>query len=439
MINSRDRRGRIRARGAMVVATAVSIGSLMAGCGFVNSGSGQNDGGRSGSVALKGFVNTSQKTALDTVLPSCSKQTGVKVDLTQMSTDDLNQQLRVQLSSGTAPDLFRVSPGNSSPVAAGILGKAGNLADISSSGWTDGLSDASRPLAEVDGKVMAFPVSSNAIVVAYNKKVLKDAGVSVPTTWSEFLSAGESLKRSGVTPISAGYVDGVAIQFPIYALAASLVYGPNPGIDQQMTAGKTSFSDDKAWQEVFTKFDTLAQKGYLTKDSLGTPEDQAMQALAGGKAGMMVLVSASLPALYEYAENGADDFGVFALPATDDARQTYVPIAPDFLAVNAQASDVDAATKVIDCLAEPGNVNTAAKAIGSLPGLQIDDPVVPDDLTGLKPLLNGGKSAPFANYMWPNADTQQRLLQSGQELVDGSIDVKELTKQLDTEYAKGTP
>jgi raffinose/stachyose/melibiose transport system substrate-binding protein len=430
MINSRSSRRAL---------TTILIAVLLAGCGFVNTGSDAGSDGASGSATLKGFVNTSQKKALDTVLPACQEQTGATVELTQMSTDDLNQQLRVQLSSGTAPDLFRVSPGNSSPVAAGILGKSGDLADISSGAWTDQLSDASRPLAEVDGKVLAFPTSSNAIVVAYNKSVFDDHGLTAPTTWTELMSTSAALKKEGITPISAGFVEGVAIQFPVYALAASLVYGPTPDIDEQMAAGETSFSENAAWQEVFTKFDSLVKQGYLTEDSLGTPEDQAMQALAGGKAGMMVVVSAGLPSLYEYSENGASDFGVFALPATDDADETYVPLAPDFLAVNAAGDNVEAATRMIDCLAEPKNVNAAAEAIESLPGLEIDDPAMPDDLTGIEPLLTGGKSAPFANYMWPNADTQQRLLQSGQELVDGSIDVKELTKQLDTEYAEGTP
>lgn len=438
MINSTRTTHRRRRRIA-AVAAALTVGAMITSCGFVNTGGGSGGAAEPGKSTVKGFVNTSQKTALDTVLPGCEKETGVAVELTQMGTDDLNQQLRVQLSSGTAPDLFRVSPGYSSPVAAGVLGKSGDLADISSGDWTDKLSDATRPLAEVDGKVLAFPVSSNAIVVAYNKKVFEENGLTAPTTWSELLETSETLKKRGLTPISAGLVDGVAIQFPVYALAASLVYAPTPDIDEKMAAGETSFTKDPAWQQVFTKFDTLVDRGYLTKDALGTPEDQAMQALAGNKAGMMVMVSAALPSLSEYGENGADDFGVFALPATDDPDETSVPLAPDFLAVNANSDKADAAAKIIDCLAEPENVNTAAQALKSLPGLETEDAPIPEDLAGIEPLLTDGRTAPFANYMWPNGDTQQRLLQSGQELVDGSIDVKELTDQLDAEYAKGRP
>lgn len=437
MINTPNTVGSTRPRGALLAATALSLIALVSGCGFVNTGGDEGGGGADG--ILKGFVNPAQKTGLDAVLPECEEQAGVQVELTQMSTDDLNQQLRVQLSSGTAPDFFRVSPGYSSPVAAGVLGSSGDLADISSGAWTDQVPDASRPLAEVDGTVKAFPTNSNAIVVAYNRQVFDDLGLSEPTTWSELLATSKKIDRAGTTPIAAGFVGGVAIQFPVYALAASLVYGPTPEIDEEMASGQTSFAENRAWQQVFSKFDTLAEDGLLTEDALGTPEDQAMQAVAGGDAAMMVAVSAGLPTLYDYSEQGAEGFGTFALPATDDPADTRVPIAPEFLAVNADSPQVEEAKKLLDCLAEPEHVNTFASELGSLPGLDVDDAEFPDDLAGVEPLLADDRTAPFANYMWPNGDTQQRLLQSGQQLVDQSIEVDQLCEQLDTEYAKGKP
>ena len=436
----RGRRGRTRARASGVTAAALGVALALAGCGFVNTGPDQEKAATgTGTGTLKAYVNTEQNTGLTKLVTAYEKSTGVAVDVSSAETDELNQQLRVQLTSGTAADLIRVSPGFSSPVAVGVLGAEDELADLSGEDWTKKLSDDARTLASLEDRTLAFPVSRNAIVMAFNKKVFADAGVEVPTTWGELTKACAALKAAGVTPIATPFQDGIYLQFWMYALAATLVYAENPDLDDQMAAGTTNFVDDKAWNTVFAKFLALRDAGYFSDGSLGTPFDQGMQSVATGKSAMILMVSAGLPQLFGYAEGGADDFDLFALPATDDADQTHIPVAPDFLAVNAASDDVDAAKKFLAFLARPANVESYARTMGVLPGLDVDAEIGNAALEPVLPLIEQGRTAPFANYLWPNGDTQQTLLQSGQQLYDGSITTKELLTQMDAEYDKGTP
>jgi raffinose/stachyose/melibiose transport system substrate-binding protein len=291
----------------------------------------------------------------------------------------------------------------------------------------------------VDGELVAFPVSRNAIVMAYNREVFADAGVEVPTTWPELLAACEELSEAGVTPIATPFQGGIYFQFWVYALAATLVYADNPGVDAQMAAGETSFADNAEWNEVFAKIDELNQAGYFSDGLLGIPPDQGLQSVATGDAAMVLLVSAGLPQLYGYSEQGQDDFDVFALPANDDAASTYVPIAPDFLAINAAASNPAGARAFLDFLARPESVQAYANEMGVLPGLAVDVDLDSDALDPIMPLFDEGRTAGYANYLWPNGDVQQTMLQSGQEWLDGSIDTENLLGQMDAEYAKGTP
>lgn len=436
----------IRTRGltrrASVAIAATAVAAMLASCsGFVNSddGDGGTDATGEGGGTVTAYVNTEQNTGLSPLLDAFKDESGITIDMTSAQTDELNQQLRVQLTSGTAADLIRVSPGNSSPVAAGVLGGEGELADVSDADWTSSLSGDTRPLAEVDGKVMAFPVSRNAIVMAYNKQVFADAGVQVPTTWSELLAACDALAEAGVTPIATPFQGGIYFQFWVYALAATLVYAENPDIDAQMAAGETSFTDDASWNEVFAKIAELNEAGYFSDGMLGIPSDQGMQSVATGDAAMILVVSAGLPGLYGYNDAGADAFDIFALPANDDAAATYVPIAPDFLAVNANAKNPDGARAFLEFLAQPENVAAYANEMGVLPGLAVDVELTSDSLAPIMPLINDGRTAGYANYLWPNGDVQQTMLQSGQEWLDGSIDTTELLGQMDAEYAKGTP
>jgi raffinose/stachyose/melibiose transport system substrate-binding protein len=433
--------GRRARRRTRTGALAAGLVLALAGCGFVNTdGDGASESEEGGAPAkLTAYVNTEMNTGLTKLVETYERASGVTIDISSAETADLNQQLRVQLTSGTAADLIRVSPGYSSPVAVGVLASDGELADLSDEPWTKHLSDDARALAGVDGKTLAFPVSRNAIVMAYNKRVFADARVEVPTTWSDLRRACEKLRDAGVTPIAAPFQDGIYLQFWMYALGATLVYAENPDLDAQMTAGEVDFVDHPGWNEVFAKWLELRDAGFFSEGALGIPFDQGMQSVAKGEAAMMLLVSAGLPQLYGYAEEGAEAFGVFALPATDNPDDTYVPLAPDFLAVNAASDNVEAAKDFIEFLAKPDNVAAYANAMGVLPGLDVDVELDSDVLDSILPLIEQGRAAPYANYLWPNGDTQQKLLQSGQLLFDDKITTKQLLAEMDQEYDKGTP
>ncbi len=49
-----------------------------------------------------------------------------------------------------------------------------------------------------DGKVYGLPYYSDTISFIYNKKILADAGIAVPTTWEEVTAAAEKLKAGGM-------------------------------------------------------------------------------------------------------------------------------------------------------------------------------------------------------------------------------------------------
>lgn len=425
-----------RLRRSATALTAALAAVVLGACGFINP-SEDSDDAESGTVTA--YVNTEQNDGLAPLIEAFTEETGTTVDITSATTDELNQQLRVQLTSGTAADLIRISPGLSSPVAAGVLGGEGELADLSDADWVADMSEDTLALADSEGATMAFPVSRNAIVMAYNVDVFDDAGVDVPTTWSEFLDVCDQLADTGVTPISTPFQNGIYLQFWPYALAATLVYADNPDIDTQMAAGETSFVENPEWNEAFDKIAELNDAGYFSDGMLGIPPDQGLQQVARGEAAMVLLVSAALTQLYDYSEEGEDGFDVFALPANDDPESTYVAIAPDFLAVNAEASNPDGAREFLDYLGRPENVESYANSKDVLPGLAVDVELTSTALDPIQPLVEAERTAGYANYLWPNGDVQQTLLQSGQDWLDGVIETEELLTQMDADYAQGAP
>ena len=77
--------------------------------------------------------------------------------------------------------------------------------------------------------------------------------------------------------------------------------------------------------------------------------------------------------------------------------------------------------------------------MGVLPGLTVDVEIDSTVLAPVLPYVADGRTTAYANYMWPNGDVQQTLLQSGQEWLDGTIDTAAMLGRMDADYAKGTP
>jgi ABC-type glycerol-3-phosphate transport system substrate-binding protein len=64
-------------------------------------------------------------------------------------------------------------------------------------------------LGEINGHLYGLIIkAANKSTVWYNVKAFKDAGVSPPTNWNDFLKAAKTLKASGIPAYSIGGADG---------------------------------------------------------------------------------------------------------------------------------------------------------------------------------------------------------------------------------------
>ncbi len=109
----------------------------------------------------------------------------------------------------------RVTAGNA-PTAVQMLGfdildwaEQGALANLNDTaaaeGWDAVIPDALKQFAQYDGKWVSAPVNVHSTNWVWaNKALLDDNGISVPTTWDEFVAAVETLAAAGVTPIAHG-------------------------------------------------------------------------------------------------------------------------------------------------------------------------------------------------------------------------------------------
>jgi raffinose/stachyose/melibiose transport system substrate-binding protein len=161
--------------------------------------------------------------------------------------------------------------------------------------------------------------------VFYNKATFAKYGLSVPTTYSQFLTVLQTLKSKGVTPmfVGLGNVGPVYLQFIYYELMIDLWYPNAPGgnLATALETGAAKWTDPE-FATVMNEEKTLAQ--YLEPSYTGVPWESMPGDFAKGDAAMLLDGSWDLPLVQQ--ANPSLQVGFFPLPGSNTAanNQPYV-------------------------------------------------------------------------------------------------------------------
>ena len=142
--------------------------------------------------------------SLDTIQDNARKfeaeNPGIKVKITDYTWPDYQDSLVLRFRNGTPTDIAYVGQDWLPAWAA-----AGFLAPLDGIAPADVLADLKKDIAGFSlsdmtykGKLYGLPYYADTISFIYNKKILKDAGIPVPQTWEDVMSAAEKLKAQGM-------------------------------------------------------------------------------------------------------------------------------------------------------------------------------------------------------------------------------------------------
>ncbi|WAC70651.1 ABC transporter substrate-binding protein [Microbacterium sp. SL75] len=185
-----------------VAATALTVGALTA-C------SGGNAGGAAGGSAddIEKALEAGGEITYWSWTPSAEAQVKafeakypkVKVNYVNAGTNTeeyTKLQNAIKAGSG-APDVVQIEY-----YAFPQFALSDSLVDLSSYGFADLKGDyATGPWGSVnfDGKLYGLPQDSGPMALFYNKSVFDQYGIAVPTTWDEYVAAGEKLHAADPT------------------------------------------------------------------------------------------------------------------------------------------------------------------------------------------------------------------------------------------------
>lgn len=417
----------MKSRKALAVLTAAT---LLAGC---SSGTGSNDSGDNQTLTIASVDQGSVEKVVDAFKAA---NPGVTVNLTTSGADQYQQQIRTQLSSGTAPDVMTVWPGNGNPGATYVIAEPGYLRDLSDQPWAAQLPDAFKKVAQYEGKTYNALFGLNGIGAVYNDEALTKSGLKAPATYTELLAFCKDAAGKGTPAFALGIQDNWVTQIALYALVATTVYSADKEFDTKMAAGQATFAGSQ-WTTAMAKYQEMDSAGCFQKDPLGTSYEASQTLAATGKTLGIIQGNWIIGLLKQKNPNGK--FTMKALPATDDAAQFIMPAAAGAgYGINAKAKNPDLALKFVNFVMSPEGMKIFNEAQGSLPTLPGAGTTVDPGLAELTTFVEQNKTVPFMDQLWPNAKVQQTMLSGLQEVFSDQATADEVLKDMDTDYKAGS-
>ncbi|WP_371570061.1 ABC transporter substrate-binding protein [Streptomyces canus] len=421
----------MKTRTPAVLLAAVTATALLAAC----SG-GTKAGGSGGGSKTLTLASVDQGSVEDVVKAFEKANPGVKVRYTTSGADQYQQQIRTQLSSGTAPDVMSVWPGNGNPGATHVLAKPGYLRDLSDQPWAAKMPPAIKSVAQYDGKTYNAIFGQNGIGAVYNQQAMDKAGLTPPDTWTKLLAFCRAAKAKGTPAFALGNQDNWVTQLVLYALVSTTVYGPDRDFDQKMQSGQVTF-EKSPWTTALDKYLTMEKTGCFQKNPLGTNYEASQGLAATGKT--LGIVQGNWVIALLKGKNPQGTFTFKALPATDEPSTTLIPAAAGAgYGVNAKARNGELALKFVNFVMSPQGMNLFVKKQGGLPSLPDTGVAVDPSLTELSTFIKANRTVPFMDQLWPNAKVQQTMLSGLQEIFSGQSTPDKLLTEMDADYKAGS-
>jgi raffinose/stachyose/melibiose transport system substrate-binding protein len=350
-------------------------------------------------------ANTAQGKALITAFEKKYPNISVKMD-TQPGGTQGDNLMKTKLSTGSMDDVFHYNSGS----LFQALNPKTTMVDLSGESWVKDLDKNFKNVVSVDGKIYGAPVGTSfAGAILYNKKIYDSLGLSVPTTWDEFISNSEKIKAADptVAPILQSYGDTWTSQLLVLGDFANVAKeDPNWADNYTNNKGNAKYVN----QPAFAGFEHTAEiksKGLVNKDFASMTNAQAMDALAKGTGAQYPMLSATIATVEQNEPSAVNDIGVFAIPSADASNTSLTIWEPNAVYVSSKTTGdkLDAAKKFVAFVNSPEGCtvqNQTGAAAGPYSTSACTLPSnVPALIGDIQKYITNGNASPALEFLSP--------------------------------------
>ncbi|MFC2730967.1 MAG: extracellular solute-binding protein [Pauljensenia sp.] len=343
----------------------------LAACSGTKTDSADSGSASGGQVTVEMWDYLSGETANDSINASIAEfekaNPDIKVKRTTFAFADLSKSILQGSVGGQVPDVAVVDVVDNQNFAS--LGMLKDLSNdgINKSDFFDG------PWSSVvyEGKTYGIPLNSNNLALYYNKQMLKDAGVEVPTDWASLKDVAKKTTKGDVKGLAISAVKSESATFQILPF----VWQTGGDLKDYATSGATALAylrgliDDGSMSEAVSNY---------------TQEDARTQFITG-KSAMMINGPWELSTL---AKDAQFDWDVAPLPKD---KRAATSMGGENVVVMNGAKQSDAAVKLAKFLTSAEGAKIYCDGSGQLSSRP--------DLQGKLKLSNDAKLKVFESQL----------------------------------------
>ena len=309
---------------SLVLATVLGASMVLGGCGSKGGSDASNTEGASGES--KGKITIfQQKTEIYDQLKELAKdyekETGVEVEVWQISGDDYYQNLKTYMSSESGPTVFSLSSSTE------IAEMSAYLEDLSDLSFLDKIND--DLIAKSDDKTVGVPMTAEGFGLVYNKNLISEDQIN---TTDALVQTIKDATADGET--------GLGLSQEAYFLIGQILNTPFALQDdsaqfcQDVYDGKVNIADVKEFQELGQIFEAIKEN---QKNPLEVSYDDNCGDFATGKTEMIHQGNWCYSLFSSYDVDF--DMGIAPLPIA--GNKSIAVGVPSVWCVNTDASDSD--------------------------------------------------------------------------------------------------
>lgn len=366
-----------------LTAVTACVSAALTGCGSSSSGGGKS----TTTLNIAEWTNPGAIQFTEWLDAKFEKaHPGVKIKLQQAPTSNgtwgtlwnsLLQSKSVDLLALQAPTQAGFTPSYTSlkPTGAAALIQAGQLTDLTNEPFMKNYDKTAQAAAAgKDGHIYGLMAAeySAAGAMWYKKDLLAKYGLSVPTTFQQFLDECETLKNKGVTPIFVSGKDGMQGGVWQGVENQMLMQGKTPaesvkvGSDRADAFWKGTQSwTDPVYQETSARYEKVMK--YIEPNAAGVAQLTAPGVWAAKSDDYPFLLDGSWDGAVIQQANPKLNMGFFTLPGTDTASANRLTLKPDLTwVVPKSAKNATLATQWLAMFSEPANYKEWLKKTGSV-------------------------------------------------------------------------
>jgi raffinose/stachyose/melibiose transport system substrate-binding protein len=309
---------------------AMSLAACSGGLGGSSSSSssgGTSSGKLSGPVTIKLLAGGNDPVATATAkayaagFHKAEPKVTVTVDTRPGGTDGDNL-IKTRLSTGDMDDVFLYNSGS----LFQALHPDSTLVPLTDEPWVKNITPDFKATVSTPKGVYGAPNGTTfAGGIMYNKKVYAKLGLSIPTSWDQFIANSKKIKAAGIVPVLQTYGDTWTSQLFVLGSYADISAADPQWADKYTKNDPSAKYSKPPAIEGFDHTAQIHQLGLANKDYASLTNVNGLKELAEGKAAQYPMIAVVIGNVLQSNPKQVNDIGVFPIPA-DNASDTHLTI-----------------------------------------------------------------------------------------------------------------